>query len=64
VFEFDYLCSTTDCLLTVVSESAAKSVSPIALELKSFPDSLKYTFLGPDESLLLHLIWTKTKRTN
>jgi len=51
VFEFDDLCSTADCLLTDVSISAAESVSPIALELKPLPDSLKYAFLGPDESL-------------
>ena len=51
MFEFDDLCSTADCLLTDVSISAAESVSPIALELKPLPDSLKYTFLGPDKSL-------------
>ena len=41
------LCSSADCLLTVVSESVSSS----ALELKPFPDSLKYAFPGPDESL-------------
>ena len=51
MFEFDDLCSTTDCLLTAVSESAAESVFPVALELKSLPNSLKYAFLGPDKSL-------------
>jgi len=51
VFEFHDLCSTADCLLTIVSKSAAKSVSPISLELKPLPDSLKYAFLGLDESL-------------
>jgi len=51
VFEFDDLCSTADCLFTVVYESATESISPIALELKPLPDSFKYAFLGPDESL-------------
>jgi len=50
VFEFGDLCST-DCLLTVVSESMHESVFAPPLELKSLPDSLKYVFLGPDESL-------------
>ena len=47
VFEFDDLCSIVDCLLTAASES----VFPPALELKSLPGSLKYTFIRPDESL-------------
>jgi len=51
VFEFDDLCSPADCLLIAVSESAAESVSLVALELKPLSDSLKYAFLGPDESL-------------
>jgi len=51
VFEFDDVCSTADCLLTGVAESTHESVSPPALELKSVSDSLKYAFLGPDESL-------------
>ena len=51
VFEFDDLCSITDCLLIAVSKSAAESVSPVALELKPLPDSLNYVFLGLDESL-------------
>jgi len=51
VFEFDDLCSTTDYLLTAVSEFATKSVFPVTLELKPLPDSLKYAFLGLDESL-------------
>jgi len=42
---------TSDCLLTVAFESVAESVFPPALELKPLPDSLKYAFLGPDESL-------------
>jgi len=50
LFEFDDLCSTADCLLTAVSESTAESISPVTLELKPLPDSLKYAFLGPDES--------------
>ena len=45
VFEFDDLCSSADQLLTVVSESTAKSISSVALELKPLPDSLKSTFL-------------------
>jgi len=51
VVEFNDLCSTADCLLTAISESATESVSPIALKLKPLPDSVKYVFLGPDESL-------------
>jgi len=51
VFEFDDLCSTADYLLTVVSKSMHKSVSPPALELKPLPHSLKHAFLGLDESL-------------
>ena len=51
VFEFDDLCSTADCLFTAVSESMHESVSPPALELKPLSDSLKYAFLGPNESL-------------
>ena len=50
-FKSDDLYSTTDCLLTAASESASKTVSPPALELKPLLDSLKYTFLGPNESL-------------
>jgi len=34
VFEFDDLCSTPDCLLTAVCESAAESVSSVTFELK------------------------------
>jgi len=51
VFEFDDLYSVADYLLTTVSESVQESISPLALELKHVPDSLKYLFLGPDESL-------------
>ena len=51
VFEFDDLYSTANYLLTVVSESTSKFVSPPALELKPLPDSLKYAFIGPDDSL-------------
>ena len=51
VFKFDGLCSTVDCLLTVVSEFASESISAVAMELKPLPDSLKYAFIGPDESL-------------
>jgi len=51
VFKFDDLCSTAICLLTAVSESMHESISPFALKLKPLPDSLKYAFRGPDESL-------------
>jgi len=51
VFEFDDLCSTADCLLTIVSESMHESVSPPTLKLKPLSNSLKYAFLGPDKSL-------------
>ena len=50
-FEFDDLYSTADCLLTAASESTPETVFPPALELKPFPDSLKYAFLGPNKSL-------------
>jgi len=54
VFEFDDLCSATDCLLATASESGTESVSPlVALELKLLPNSLQYSFLWPDESLLV-----------
>jgi len=55
VFEFNDLCSATNCLLasTFISESVSR---PASLELKPFPDSLKYSFLGVDESL--HVIIT------
>jgi len=51
VFEFDNLGSTVDCLLTTTSVATSESVSPPALESKPLLDSLKYAFLGPDESL-------------
>ena len=51
VFEFDDFRSTADCLLIIVSESAYEYVSPHALELKPLHNSLKYVFLGPNESL-------------
>jgi len=51
VFEFDDLCSTANCLFTAMSEFVAESIFPIALELKTLPDSLKYAFLGLDESV-------------
>jgi len=48
-------------LLTIVSEYATESVFPIALELIPFPDSLKHTFLGPDESLLLIIAFDRDR---
>ena len=51
VFEFDDLCSVADCLLTVMSESAPESISLRTLEFRPLPNSLKYSFLGSDESL-------------
>ena len=56
VFEFYDLCSTDDCLLTTTFESAAESISPLALELKPLSNSLKYAFLGLDESLPIILL--------
>ena len=48
VFELDDLCSSTNCLIGF----ASKSDSPLtSLELKPLPNSLKYSFLGLDESL-------------
>ena len=53
MFEFDDLCSVTDCLIG----STSKAVSPLASpKLKSLLNSLKYLFLGPIESL--HVIIT------
>ena len=47
IFQFDDLCSDSVCFIT----SASKSKSPhISLELKPLPNSLKYVFLGPEES--------------
>ena len=34
-----------------MSESIAESISLVALELKPLSNSIKYAFLGPDESL-------------
>ena len=51
VFEFDDLCSATDCPLASVSEYAYEFVSPPILKLKPLPDSFMYAFLGPSESL-------------
>jgi len=51
MFEFDDLCSAIECLLAAMSESVAKSVFPVAFELKPLPNSLKYAFLEPHESL-------------
>jgi len=51
VFEFDDLCSMANYLLASISEFAYESVSSSALGLKPLPDSLKYAFLGPDDSL-------------
>ena len=46
VFDFD-ICSVD--FIAIVA--FAYDTSTISLELKSFPDSLKYAFLGPDKSL-------------
>ena len=51
VFEFYDLCSAADCLLVSVFESTHEFVSPLALELKPLPNSLKYVFVRPDESI-------------
>jgi len=48
VFKSDDLCYAVDCLLTDTSESVSSSPT---LKLKLLPDSLKYSFLGPDEPL-------------
>jgi len=40
VFQFDDLCSASECV-----------ISSASLELKPFPDSLKYSFSRPNESL-------------
>jgi len=53
VFEFNDLCSTSNCLVTAISESTSESIFPHALELKPLPDYLEYVFLRPDESLPL-----------
>ena len=52
VVEFDDLCSTTDYLLATAFEYASKYISPpLALELKSLPNSFQCSFLGLDELL-------------
>ena len=48
VFEFDDLCYAVDCLIAFASESNSP---PASLQLKHLPDSIKYSFLGPDEFL-------------
>jgi len=51
VFQFDELCSIFECVISSTFESL-KSDSPFAsLDLKSLPNSLKYSCLGPDDSL-------------
>ena len=47
VFQSDDLCSTSHYLIFVVSESHSP---PASLELKPLLDSLKSSFLKPDES--------------
>ena len=42
------MCSITNCLIASVSESDSSPTSP---KLKPPPNSLKYSFLGLDESL-------------
>jgi len=46
VFDFD-TCSVD----FIVDVASAYDTSTISLDLKSFPNFLKYAFLGPDESL-------------
>jgi len=58
VFKFDDLCSATNYLLAPISQSAHKSISLPALELKPLPDSLKYAFLGPMDPYLSLLLLT------
>jgi len=51
-FEFADLCYATGCMLTNDSKFALESISLLVLvELKPLSDSLKYSFLGPNESL-------------
>ena len=48
VFEFDDLCSATNCLIAFSSDSDSPVTS---FGLKLLPNSLRYSFLGLDESL-------------
>jgi len=48
VFKFDVLCFASKCLTTSNNESDSPLTS---LELKPLPESLKYSFLRPNESL-------------
>jgi len=50
VFEFDYLCSTFECLITSAIEYDSY---PTSLELEPLSDSTKYSFLGLNTSLLV-----------
>ena len=47
VFQFDDLCSASECVISSTPEPDSPSAS---LDLKPLPDSLKYSFLGPDNS--------------
>jgi len=50
VFQFDDLCSSSKCVISSVLESDSLYAF---LDLKPLPDSLKYSFLGLDDSLLI-----------
>jgi len=47
VFQFDDLCSASECAISSTFEHNSPSAS---LDLNPLPDSLKYSFLGPDDS--------------
>ena len=51
VFQFDDLCSASECAISSASEPDSPSIS---LDLKPLPDSLKYSFLGPDNFFTCH----------
>ena len=65
VFKFDNLCPMlTTWLLQLLLLNPIPSLA--SLELKPLPDALKYSFLGPDESLPMIITFNldRNKRKN
>ena len=48
LFEFNDLCFASECLIAFAIES---NLPPASLNLEHLPNSPKYSFLGPNESL-------------
>ena len=52
LFEFNDLCSTSECLIALL----LRLIPPTYLQLKSLPESLKYSFFSLNEYLLVIII--------